>query len=55
LNPKPAEDPRRTVGGDAIRERLVAEVEEMVVLRFAGTRELLPEDAIAERSLICES
>jgi len=62
LNPIPAGDTGntsvdtgRTVGGDARRERLVAEGEEPVVLRFTGTRELLPEDAIVEGSWICES
>ena len=62
LNPVPAEDigraivdADRTAGDAARRERLVAEGEEPVVLRFTGTRELLPEDAIAEGSWICES
>jgi len=62
VNPIPAEDTERavvdagkTAGDAAKRERLVAEVEEMVVLHFAGTGELLPEDAIVEGSWICES
>jgi len=54
LNPIPAEEPGRTIGGDSKRERLVAEGEELVVLHFMGTRELLPEDTIVEGSLICE-
>jgi len=33
----------------------VAEGEEPMVLRFAGTRKLLPEDAIAKGSWIYES
>ena len=48
-------DAGRTVGGDARRERLVAEGKEPVVLCFTGTRELLPEDAIAEGKWIFES
>jgi len=62
LNPIPAGDAGRAVvdigraaGDSARRERLVAKVEEMVELRFAGTRELQSKGAIAERSLICES
>ena len=62
MNPIPARDVRGavvdtgTAAGDfARREHLVAEVEGMVVVRFAVTGELQPEDAITERSLICES
>ena len=62
MNPIPTEDTgravvdaSRTAGDAARRERLVAKGEESMVLRFAGTRELLSEDAIAEGSWICES
>jgi len=48
-------DAGKTIGSDTRRERLVAEGEEPVVLHFIGMRELLPEDAIAEGSWICES
>jgi len=62
LNPIPAEDTEnnvvdtgRAIGGDARHERLVAEVEEKVVLRFTGTRKLLPKDTIVDGSWVCES
>jgi len=62
LNPIPAKDTEKVVvdagrtAGDATRhEHLMVEGEKLVVLCFAGTRELLPKDAIAEGSWICGS
>ena len=43
-------DAGKTIGSDTRRERLVAEGEESMLLHFTGTRELLPEDAIAKGS-----